>query len=795
MALALIDPMTTHSTAHCPRRAPGRSRGFGLVQVLLLISVMAGLAAIGYMQWRERSAVNTARQERQALAQADQAIIAYATVAGRLPCPDIDRDGEEDCGALTNQKGWLPSVTLRLAGADPGVDVGQLRYLAQRGSGGNNLTALTDSWRPLEYDEIGKSFFAMRSTGYPTDILTLTDFCQRLDTAKKTPLGNTLARVNASPLRSVAYALAHPGNNDADGDGDLFDGANSNAVANANLMEDPGRRPLLASYNDLVLERSFNSLLAAFQCQPLIDSINTVALAHDVVVAVRDMRADNIEAAGRAVAFSTLAAIMTGLEIGLAVAEGISDAGNAAAEWVTCAATLGLAVNACAAAPQHTVAIGLAGGVVYANITAVALNATAAGFAGTALTLADDTATPAKICPARDYTLIQQMLANAKTELAKAAAARVTAETAVTKKEGELDQAKIDRDKAVATLRSVLRGNGASSQMDGGVAPLLTAADNWGTDSFALAVAEAVLTRATEAQGTRAVDAAKYQAMLDNAPAATLAQLNADILALDAQIAAAPSQTEDEIYNLNILKGRRSGKLADISMLESIPASKTLPGEIAALDAQIATNPPNKAALEAERKKKDRELKSNLFLNAKGKADSEYAAAQAAFTTANTDRDTASSKLSQSESIYQLAFSNLVNSSLVNPPGRYKIYDGNGTPIGYRCTTVCQPGDVDVTNALNTSLLDLFGFTGATSPSVDSTYLLPVKRQKELDALKARLLAAEQREKNAQTQVDQMQTMVDKPAACTTTGSAVIPMTPKDAQDILVDVDRKGGTR
>lgn len=91
-----------------------------------------------------------------------------------------NRDGLEDCAVLTDQKGWLPSATLRLAGADPGVDVGQLRYLVQRGADANNLTVRTDAWRPLQYDEDGQTFFAMRAGGYPNDILTLTDFCPAL---------------------------------------------------------------------------------------------------------------------------------------------------------------------------------------------------------------------------------------------------------------------------------------------------------------------------------------------------------------------------------------------------------------------------------------------------------------------------------------------------------------------------------------------------------------------------------------------------------------------------------------
>jgi cytochrome c oxidase assembly protein Cox11 len=78
---------------------------------------------------------------------------------------------------------------------------------------------------------------------------------------------------------------------------------------------------------------------------------------------------------------------------------------------------------------------------------------------------------------------------------------------------------------------------------------------------------------------------------------------------------------------------------------------------------------------------------------------------------------------------------------------------------------------------------------------VNAKYLKPVKLQKELDALNQKLTAAQQRVTEAQTQVSELESMVNNPSACNVTGSAVIPMTPAQAEAILIGVDRKGGTR
>lgn len=204
---------------------------------------------------------------------------------------------------------------------------------------------------------------------------------------------------------------------------------------------------------------------------------------------VAEMRADNIESARRSVAFSTLAAIMTSLEIALAVAERASDAGNAAAEWAICAASLGWRSMPVRPHPSYTVAIGLAGGVIIANGLAVVANAVAAGIAGTALTLADSSATANDICPPMDPA-VNNLMSIAQQEVTDANAELAAATTAVNNKTAELNTAIAQQATAVNSLNSLIRNGQASSQIDGLLNTLLAAAGTWGSTSYASAAAD-----------------------------------------------------------------------------------------------------------------------------------------------------------------------------------------------------------------------------------------------------------------------------------------------------------------
>lgn len=733
-----------HLTVSCPRSAPRGVRGFGLLQVLLLISVLAGLAAIAYLQWRERAMVDSSRQERQALAQADRALIAFATVLHRLPCPATERDGFENC-TETAQKGWLPSASLRLAGADPGIDVGQLRYMVQRQGGGNDLSLLTDAWTPMEYS----GNFSMRPTtgddAYTQGIETLADFCQRLEVARATPDAPSLARVNASPFRSVAYALAHPGVGDANGDGDLFDGANS--TANPNLMEDPARRPLLAMYNDLVLERSFSSLLSAFHCQPLLDSINTVALGHDVAGHVGDMRSENIESAKRAVAFSTLAAIMTALDITQTVLEGISDATNSAVDWVACAASLGLAVNFCTAAPIHTAATILVGGVVYANTAAVALNAIAAGIAGKALKLADGNAKDSDICPPPTKEQIEmnermkvaatQAVSDANAELAKV-------KSAVAQKESDLSWAIYYQRIAVDELKAAVRMDADKSDADVAVQPLLDAAEGLYVKSFDRQKANANVEQTKAEYNQWVAEVARFDGMLKNATAAKN-RINGEIAIIDAEIL-----TASEVDKPN-LQAQRSAKIAELAMVND-PAAVT-------------------------KQLNDSVVKRDAAWKAYLKALDDYSLANDQYVTSSAS--------------YASAYKNLTEY------GRYFSRDLNNAVVNSLCISDCDAEKVftSVRSRVLNALGDLFGPLANSFPDENYKYLKPKKIQKELDALRLRLADAETRKKDADLQLAEVNRILDNPAACNIPPKSVVPMTPQQALDILIKVDQRGGTR
>lgn len=737
-------------------RIASRHRGLGLPVVVLLIAALSALVAAAYLEWRTRESVNTARQEHRSLFQADQALITFASVHRRLPCPDTDRDGLEDC-AGNAQKGWLATHSLRLAGADPGVGIGQLRYLVQRGGADHDLSVLADDWRPLEYDDQAPAtFLAMRDTAagggaYQNNILTLADMCQRLESGAAAPLSAGMAQVSATPARAVAYALVHPGDLDADGDGSLFDGLN--APATGHTLEAAQRALQRSVYDDRVLERSFTELHDMFGCQPLVQSINTLALGLDVVDQVKDMREGNIDAATRAVIFAGLGAAITGVELAAAAIEAASDSGNAAAEYAACVASLGIAVNFCSAAPTHTSSAIMAGASAVANGVSVALNITAAALAGSALALADNSQPAASMsCPTID---ISGPLQTTQNEVNDAIADRTSIQAEYAAKVAELNAATAAATTAVAGLRTAVRHGGLSSSIDHRVNNLLAAAYGWGSDAVAHDNAAA-----TTALHQQAYDAAndlviRYNNMLNNR-AALITSTEADIAALDAQIAA-----ETDPVAKAALQNQRNNKAGELGLLNNV------------------------AVLTAERDK---------ALTDRAEALVDLGVAQAAEANALSARNAALSH-------YQSQYAALSSAS-------YGPYNMQSAPLitTVACTepaatppVTCPAGSVATRANVMSNSMNVLGLppsqSGASQAHAESKYMRPKRLQREVDALQDKLDAANTRVTDAQTRLSNLQNQLANPPACNISGSGVSPWDPVTADGLLINVDAKGATR
>ena len=281
-------PQTTHKNP-----GPKAQRGFSLWELAVLLGLVGlGLVAgFVFLKAGENSQRETERTN--LLAAADRAIMGFIAEQGRLPCPDTDGSGVENCTGLT-QKGWLPTITLGLDASAPARGVKLLRYVAYRNAT-LDLATLTDRFSPSHWDNYSSTPSASFFT-YTTPQLSVLDFCQGLNlaTAATTSSSNAHVLDAAGGTLNVAYALAD-GGQDRDGDGNAFDGA-LNFLAATPGLESPARAADSA-YDDRVLARSFYNLGNALSCQQATRSLDAMAQAVEVVNEVTDQKSSNRDAA------------------------------------------------------------------------------------------------------------------------------------------------------------------------------------------------------------------------------------------------------------------------------------------------------------------------------------------------------------------------------------------------------------------------------------------------------------------------------------------------------------------
>lgn len=411
-----------------------RSAGFGLLEALLLTFVLGGILVNGAFWLKAQTESRRIETQSRLLQAAQQQVDAYVVRFNRLPCPaTATSDGVAVCSG-GNVKGLLPWRDL---GIDPSGELAgatRLGYLAYH-SAAVDLTAASNSFEPKHWD----------GTAYSLNHTNTLDLCQNLISANSDTSTNGARVYSGATSHPVAYAIAHPGVTDADGDGNLFDGRNASVAAE---MEDAGSS-VLGHYDDRVVTRSFTDMYSMNNCQQLIDSANNMGLVNDVASEVGEQKVVNLLSA-------ILLSAVNRVKAGVATLKTVL----AAESTKAAVTTLGLASTALATA-IGTCAI-LVGCALIPSLTWAVITGVAAVIAGAAAVIANIAGIAAMFAATIQSDVISikagVTLANSNIDLSAATSQALKtwndATTNKTKRANELSKATTDKNAACQAYNS-----------------------------------------------------------------------------------------------------------------------------------------------------------------------------------------------------------------------------------------------------------------------------------------------------------------------------------------------------
>lgn len=577
-----------------------RARGLGLVEAMLVTLVLGGAMMAGVTWFATKTVSNRAEDQARLLQQADHHLRGFVAANNRLPCPaTVDSNGEENC-AGGGQKGLLPYRTLGIDAAAERAGYARLAYVVYRSSA-TDLAKAVNVFEPSKWDgPTAGAAHSFNAIGSP-------DFCRAVTRAAAEGVGGTARVVSGSTSRSVAYAIAHAGATDADGNGSLFDGLNGNGLAE---MEVPERGTTPGSYDDRVIARNFVDLALVADCPRLMASLDGMALAVDVIDEVNSQKLFTTLTATALSAVNVVKGVIQTVKTvkaAMATAAAVTTLGTATTA-LTAAIAGCVVIVGCAEIPHAAASVAAAAAAVAAGAVAVAANVVAVTGIVAATALTATVAIKAGIS-------VGQGNVNLGDAVAKAEAGWKDAQQKVTEAEQQLNSAKskaASTDKAqsdawnalISEAHNIVKAANEAGKPKGTME--LSAKDHLLEDvrakSKALFDAQYAVTKAEEALKT----AKDVPQSADNGSSTESQSL---IDAIQAQIDQESAKNPPDQEKIDSLKKT----LADLKA--QLSSTNTVAQQIAALQAKITEQQTLLAAEEAKTPKdeaKIAQIKSNI---------------------------------------------------------------------------------------------------------------------------------------------------------------------------------------